>query len=363
MNDRVIIIGAGYAGTVAANVLADAAFHVTLINPVPYFVERVRLHRVAAGRRHARVPFEKILHEAVTLVHDEAQHIDVTNRRVVVTSGAKLTYDWLIYAVGSGSAPSHSGRRSVSCEEAATDVAESLGSQPGRKVTVVGAGLTGVETAAALAKAGHSVEVRTRDPLLSDTHHRRQYARLDRLGVIIRTGEFDGIDGDDSFVIDATGLRVPPLAATSGLPIDQDGRLLVHPSLQVPGHPEIFGAGDAVKIADEQAKHLRMSCATALPMGRHVAHTLISVSQGSTPRSFQHRYVIQCVDLGGITGRVQFVTDHDKPRPFALTSILGGLGKELVIRSTIDTVRRARGRHRMRAPSSPAKTAFVEGPS
>ena len=42
---RVVVIGGGYAGTMAANRLVRPDINVTLVNPRPAFVERIRLHQ------------------------------------------------------------------------------------------------------------------------------------------------------------------------------------------------------------------------------------------------------------------------------------------------------------------------------
>src|SRR5205085_491311 len=49
---RVVVIGGGYAGTLAANHLQlRDDVDVTLVNPRPEFVERIRLHQLAAAQR------------------------------------------------------------------------------------------------------------------------------------------------------------------------------------------------------------------------------------------------------------------------------------------------------------------------
>lgn len=58
---RVVVLGGGYAGTLAANRLqARADVEVTLVNPRPQFVERIRLHQLVAGTSAASVDFGAI---------------------------------------------------------------------------------------------------------------------------------------------------------------------------------------------------------------------------------------------------------------------------------------------------------------
>ena len=47
---RVVVIGGGYAGMLAANHLRMRDdVDITLVNPRPKFVERIRLHQLVAG--------------------------------------------------------------------------------------------------------------------------------------------------------------------------------------------------------------------------------------------------------------------------------------------------------------------------
>jgi NADH dehydrogenase len=99
---RIVVIGGGYAGALAANHLCmrdDVA--VTLINPRPKFVERIRLHQHVAGNYDATVGYDTLLGDGVRLVVDTATRINADDRTVALTSGETLDYDYLIYAVGS----------------------------------------------------------------------------------------------------------------------------------------------------------------------------------------------------------------------------------------------------------------------
>ena len=113
MNERneksnVVVIGGGYAGATAANHLRMRGdVNVTLINPRPKFVERIRLHQQVAGNYDATVDYGTMLGEDVHLVIDNATRIDTAARKVELASGAALDYDYVVYAVGStGMVPS-----------------------------------------------------------------------------------------------------------------------------------------------------------------------------------------------------------------------------------------------------------------
>lgn len=99
---KVVVIGGGYAGTLAANRLRlRADVDVTLVNPRPEFVDRVRPHPYVARTADVAVEYGTLLGEGVRLVVDSATRIDTAARRVEPASGDALHYDYAVYAVGS----------------------------------------------------------------------------------------------------------------------------------------------------------------------------------------------------------------------------------------------------------------------
>lgn len=104
-NVDVVVIGGGYAGVMAANRLTQRGdVTVTLINPRSDFVERIRLHQLVGGSDDGVVDYREILADGVRLVVDSVTRIDAAGRRVTLATGGTVGYDYLIYAVGSGSA-------------------------------------------------------------------------------------------------------------------------------------------------------------------------------------------------------------------------------------------------------------------
>lgn len=74
---QVVVIGGGYAGTLAANHLRlRDDVDITLVNPRPVFVERIRLHQLAAGSGTVAVDYSTLLGEGIRLVVDGADQID-----------------------------------------------------------------------------------------------------------------------------------------------------------------------------------------------------------------------------------------------------------------------------------------------
>ncbi|MFH9134763.1 FAD-dependent oxidoreductase [Streptomyces sp. NPDC017524] len=109
---RVIVIGAGYTGASAAGRLArrlrSEDVSITLVNAEPDFVERVRMHQLAAGQDLRPRPFrEMFAGTAVRLRLGRVTGIDVDRRTVSVAAPdgtgepETLPYDTLVYALGS----------------------------------------------------------------------------------------------------------------------------------------------------------------------------------------------------------------------------------------------------------------------
>lgn len=360
-----VVLGAGYAGVMAANRLAGRGERVRIVSPHEAFVERIRLHRAASGDlADARVPLADLVHPAIERVVGMATRIDGAARTVTLASGEALSHDTLVYAVGSGAAPADEAPDGapfrISDEASAAALREALRTRPDEPVTIVGAGLTGIELAAVLADRVAGVRIITASPMTARAADRAHVRQLRRLGVEVTTGVRADVTTLPGIVVTTIGLRVPRLAADSGLPTDDAGRLVVGDDLTVPGIPSIIGAGDAVVVASPGAGHLRMACATALPMGAHAADVVTARRHGAIPAPFSLGYVVQCSDLGGAIGRIQLVGADDTERPFAVPGLLGGLVKEQVCRMTLRWLRQERGRAGRytwrNQPPSPAPT-------
>ncbi|MXG27576.1 NAD(P)/FAD-dependent oxidoreductase [Streptomyces sp. YIM 132580] len=212
---RVIVIGAGYAGAIAAGRLArrlrNEDVTITLVNPEPDFVERVRMHQLAVGQELRPRPFsEMFAGTGVRLRVAGVTAVDATGRTVTIEgeTGAgnrtgngtgtgneaeagksngteagngpagdvtgtgptgntteQLPYDTLVYALGS----SWNTHDIPGTAEHAHDIAGRPGALrlrerltalgTGQPVVVVGGGLTGLEAATEIAEARPDLDV------------------------------------------------------------------------------------------------------------------------------------------------------------------------------------------------------------
>ncbi|MCX5435365.1 MULTISPECIES: NAD(P)/FAD-dependent oxidoreductase [unclassified Streptomyces] len=356
-NVQVVVIGGGYGGVTAANSLARRdGVSVTLVNPRPEFVSRIRLHQLVTGSDDAVEGFGEVLGGDVRLVVDTATRIDAAGRRVSLAGGDTLSYDYLVYAVGSGAAdPGVPGAAEfahwVSDFEGAQRLRSALDTtSASASVTVVGAGPTGLETAAELAESGRKVTLVCGDALGPSLHARvrRPVARrLAKLGVTVLEGPRarvrevtqDAVQLDDArslpsaVTIWTAGFRVPDLAARSGLRTDTDGRLLTDATLTSVDDVRIVAAGDAAVMTDQP---FRMSCQAAVQLGPAAADTILRRIAGKAPARVRMFFAGQCLSLGRNEGITQFSYPNDKVNALRISGRPGAGVKEIACRFTLN---------------------------
>ncbi|WP_040869902.1 NAD(P)/FAD-dependent oxidoreductase [Nocardia exalbida] len=356
-NTDVVVVGGGYAGVLAANRLTQRAdVTVTLINPRPGFVERVRLHQLVGGSHEAVVDYREILGERVRLVVDSATRIDATERRVSLASGGRVGYDYLVYAVGSGSAdPSVPGAADFAFPIATLEEAQRLrpvldAAPATAPVGVVGAGATGIETAAELAEQGRRITLLcggTLGPYLHPKGRRSVAARLAKLGVTVLEGPESKVTAvtphavrlrgghtlSSTVTIWTAGFGVPDLAARSGLSTDAVGRLLTDETLTSVDDERIVAAGDSAAPSNLP---LRMSCQTARPLGAHAADTVLARIAGAQPAAIDVGFFGQCIGLGRRAATVQVASRDDVANRFYIGGRLAAKIKELACTNVVE---------------------------
>ncbi|MFH8937083.1 NAD(P)/FAD-dependent oxidoreductase [Streptomyces griseosporeus] len=362
MKHRIVVLGAGYAGAyVAGNLarrLSPADTGITVVNAEPDFVQRLRLHQLAAGRQiDAPRLADVFAGTGIRLRVARVTAVDPDRRAVAVADaegGGELGYDTLVYALGS-----HGDDRAVpGAAEHAFDIAarpsalrlrarlddlekpekgeERAGGGSGT-VVVVGDGLTGIETATEIAESrpGLSVTLVARGELgarLSEAARAHLRRACDRLGVtvlehtVVEAVEAQRVLCADGTVLasDATvwtaGFAVGPLAAAAGLEVTGDGRIVVDRAMRSVSHPDVHAVGDSAYALGDNGLPLPMSCASAGYTGRQAVEAILGRLTGREIPHTRLEYVGNHISLGRRDGILQLVDGQGRAKP----TYLGG---------------------------------------
>ncbi|MEW2139095.1 FAD-dependent oxidoreductase [Streptomyces sp. NPDC005409] len=367
MQHRIVVLGAGYTGAVAAGRLAKRLHQqdvtLTLVNPEPDFVERVRLHQLAAGQDLRPRPFSEVFAgTGVELKLAKVTAVDVDRKTVTVVptggraSGAEqeeLEYDTLVYALGSGW--NDGGVPGVA--EHAHEIAGRAGAlrlrarlaglEAGRPVVVVGGGLTGVEAVTEIAEARPDLDVALAvhgvlGGWLSEKGRAHLRKVVDGLGItvhehtVVDAVEADRVRTADGRTLPAevtvwtTGFAVHPIAGATTLERADHGRIAVDSTMRSLSHPDVYAVGDAATAIGPGGQPLRMSCASGVPMAWQAADAIAARLTGAEVPRVPIRYVQQCISLGRREGLIQFVTADDRAVDRALTGRIAARYKELI---------------------------------
>jgi NADH:ubiquinone reductase (H+-translocating) len=348
---RIVILGCGFAGLWAAQTLRRAPVGVTVIDRTNHHLFTPLLYQVATAGLSApaiAAPIRHILAKQrnTTVLLGEVTSIDVRNRKISLEEKSELAYDRLIVATGATHsyfgndawAPFAPGLKTL---DDAFDIRNRIllafehaerEPDPARRAAwltfvVVGGGATGVELAGTLAEiARHTLrgEFRHFDPhsarvmLVEGTDRilppyppdlsQKARLQLERLGVIVFLGKrVTGIDErgvqlgaeriEARTVIWAAGVASSPLGRALGAPLDRAGRVQVEPDLSVPGHPEIFVAGDLAAVSYAKGPVPGIAPA-AKQMGRHAAMNVLLSLKNEKTRSFRYRDYGQLATIG-----------------------------------------------------------------
>jgi NADH:ubiquinone reductase (H+-translocating) len=355
----VVIVGSGFTGFECARRLSrqlrkhNASVDISIISPVDYMLYTPLLPDVAGGLVDARfvtVPLANTL-EGVKAVRGRVDKVDLDGRTVTYTDPEQrtrsLSWDRLVLTPGSvtrlfdipGLAECARGLKSPAeavylrdhlleqLELANIDDDEER-IRARRTVVVVGASYSGTELVVQLqALADAAGRQMGFDPdevkfVLLDMAeqvmpevgeklgegvqrvlHRRG---IDvRLGLTLKEVHPDHVVLSDDSRINThtvawvTGVTGAPLIEALGLPMER-GRLKVQANLQVPGHSDVFSAGDAAAVPDltEPGKITPPTAQHAIRQGKVLARNVAASLGYGTPKDYRHRNMGLVVDLG-----------------------------------------------------------------
>ncbi|MEU8140089.1 NAD(P)/FAD-dependent oxidoreductase [Streptodolium elevatio] len=401
MKHRIVVLGAGYAGAYVAGTLARrlsaADAQITVVNAVPDFVQRLRLHQLAAGQEIAAPQLADVF--AGTGIDVRVARVTAVDpvRRVVAVAdangGGDLAYDTLVYALGSRG----DGRGVPGVAEHAFDVAarpsalrlrerlDGLEGRGGGSVVVVGDGLTGIETATEIAESRPdlSVSLVARGELgarlsAGARAHLRQVCG--RLGVaVVEHTSAEGIEAARVVCADGTvlasdatvwtaGFAVDPIAAAGGLEVTGDGRIVVDRTMRSVSHPEVYAVGDSVHAVGDNGLPLPMSCASAGYTGRQAVEAIVGRLTSRKVANVKLEYPGNHISLGRRDAILQMVDDQALAKPKHMGGRKAARIKAGIVRMSLwatehPTFGLPKRRHRLAAAPDAAPFAAPDAPA
>jgi NADH:ubiquinone reductase (H+-translocating) len=355
---HVIIIGAGFAGLSAVKELRKSGFRVTLIDKHLYSTFQPLLYQVATGGlnpgdvSYAAGGIARKNHAVYTCGALTA--IDAADRRITVSDGRVMAYDYLILATGVSA--SHFGIEgaekytyglytrtdALTLRDRFMADIERLSMGPSDAelaITMVGGGATGVELAGTIAELRDTVLQETFseiDParihvrlvemlpdLLTPFHEKlRAYTReqLVARGVDVRTESAisevtptevilkNGQRLRSDITVWTAGVAAPPEAKQWGLPQGHAGRIVTGPDLRVKGQDRIFAAGDIALVEDSPTPQLSQP---ALQMGRFAAAQIQRIEAGQPTEKFRYHDKGMAATIGRRSAVIQLAKGPD----------------------------------------------------
>lgn len=378
---RIVVLGAGYSGLLAAiraAKLARSWGEVVLVSDQDRFVERVRLHEEAVHGRKIRWPIERLIRgTGVKFRCAMVLAIDPPRSTVMLTDG-ELMYDKLIVTLGSSvdmdRQPPGAREHAIALEPETTGIVSghlTRLSQSGGRVSICGGGLLGVELAAEIAEAFPTVHVSLTTagevaPLLGQRARTKLRQLLSCVPVrLYENMRVERIERDHvraarqiphDLCLTAAGMRACPVPARSGLRVNATGQIVVDPFLRALGWPDIYAAGDAAFPAVPPGDPVAMGCKYGMPMAAVAASNAVANLEGRREHAFDFADTHFIVSVG----RHRAVVKLNKPG-LVFDGPLAVWAKELVTHSTIWAIRaerfRAFGYPYLRTGNAPERLA------
>ncbi|KQY91639.1 pyridine nucleotide-disulfide oxidoreductase [Paenibacillus sp. Root52] len=333
-----VVIGAGYAGIHAVKEIRKRfkdqvnkhPLRLVLIDKNAFHLRKVLMFRPAVTNEDIRIPLTKLFPDEVELVQARVLNINAVEKKLVYVNDMEaeheLNYDMLVVTVGSvirqpdpdqggialTSLESAQKIRSVWLSNLQQAASESNATERERlmHIAIVGAGISGVETAAELAyyarkdgerlgldpqairielynahdrlfldgpaKVGMKLERLLQDIGINTLHNKRIIKEED--GVIWLS---DGEKRSIGLCIWTLGLLPNPMIQTIGLPVISDGHVRVDVSYRVADMPGVYSIGDCARIVDPLNGHVDgKTCKEAIPQAVRLAKIMLADLEG-----------------------------------------------------------------------------------
>jgi NADH dehydrogenase FAD-containing subunit len=352
----IAVLGGGYAGLFAAHRAARAitktgysAAAVILIDSDDAWQERTRWHQVAAGETvRSRSRAHIFRGTRVATVTGTVTGIDLQDRRLTFGDREPLAFDRLIYTAGSRSnvasvpgAIAHA--HTLDTAETSKRLAAAIAERPDGHLLIVGGGLTGIQTAAQIARRHPRAHVAlvssgTIGDELPEAAQILVSRALNDPGVtVIEKRRVEAVEPGSvrwsggriaaDLVVWTAGFVSSPLAERAGLAVTGTGQVKVDAALRSVSHSFVFAAGDGAAVPRASSAYgAYAATATGATAGMNAGRDL--ARQPVLPLSMG--YSLLATSLGPRNAVVQLLRADGTPRRQILTGRVGSALKEIV---------------------------------
>ena len=341
--NKIIIVGAGFAGLQAAKGLTTSSFDVTIIDKNNYHLFQPLLYQVAtAGLSPAdiAVPIRNIFRSQQNpkVILDELIGINPQLNQIKTRNNTYI-YDFLVIATGSE--PSYFGHdqwknfsyglknikdatsmrtKILKAFEKAERIKNNNDLDKLMKFVLIGGGPTGVEMAGAIAELSKkiltkeftTIDTKTAKIILLEagpnilptaSHSLSIYAQktLEKLGVEVKCNTSvknisEGLVETNAETIDAetiiwcAGVKASPVKSWINVKTDEMGRVLVNEDLSISAYSNIFVIGDASHVKNKNSKPLPGLAPVAKQEGNFVAEVIKkNIHNGRPSKKFYYK--------------------------------------------------------------------------
>ncbi|MBW3112389.1 FAD-dependent oxidoreductase [Bacillus sp. MCCB 382] len=333
---HIVIVGGGYAGINTLEHLKKQLgnrlghdIRMTLIDKHSYHLRKVLLFRRISDKDfNLHIPLTSYTGEGISFVQGEVEEIKEREQAIVVTrDGLKrenIPYDQLVLAMGSSSRHQEDQggiplESSKNADLIRSRIEEGIKAGKSIHIAVVGAGISGVETAAEMGgwlKDSGTVKVTlvNADRRLLSSAPKKVSAHLEeeltKVGVNVLHGVkvnqyddqaktlyySDGTTETVDLCIWTTGLKSNVLTASR-----EKGRIMVDESYRVKGMKNVYSIGDCALVTDAKTGRIdRMTCKEAVLQSGKLSRIMVKDMTGSGKRLVHKSIPVEfyCVSLG-----------------------------------------------------------------
>lgn len=304
---QLVVLGGGYGGIKIVTTMIEQGIpddvQITIVDKNPYHSLKTEFYTIAAGTvadRDVRIDFP--INDQINYVFSEIEHIDTDNRQIILKRAIEnIAYDYLVIALGCED-NYHDIEGAVEYTESVQSFSKarhtglSIGNLKAYgKVSIVGAGLSGIEVASEIRESRPDLNIRLLDrgsAVLSAFDPKIQlyvseWFKKNNVEVLhhanVEYVEKDGVCNNGvCYVNDVTvwTAGVQPNDLVRRLPFEKDvqEKVLVNEFYQVPSQPNVYVVGDCASSIHSPSAQL------AGQQGEQIAHVLLAVLQENQPK-------------------------------------------------------------------------------